>query len=93
MRGFNVAGSRPKEAELAHDTNRQRSDNTRRFQCVVVGKSKDSQEDTEKLYYVLLVEPINGIGGSDDVYERVRASFILGKFIARDKPEIRGVIQ
>jgi hypothetical protein len=92
-RDFNVARSLATEAKLVYDTDRQRPGGTRRVQCVVVAKSKHTQVDAERRYYVLIVEPTDQISDAGKMYERVGAGFMLGKFITRDKPGTRGVIQ
>ncbi|KAI0199922.1 HET-domain-containing protein [Astrocystis sublimbata] len=94
VRDYNVAGSHTQDFKFIYDTDRSRADDvTRKVRCVVVARSKERQEDAKKTYYVLLVEPLNNNSGDGNYFERVGAGFMLGRFIARDTPGIRSMIQ
>ena len=85
-RDFNVAGSRAGEVKIVYDTERDRSDGSR-VQCVVVAKSKEERMELEKRHYVLIVVPTKLLAaGSDKIYKRVGAGYMLGKYISLEKP-------
>jgi hypothetical protein len=93
VRDYNVAGSRPDEAKIVYDMERDRSDGSR-AQCVVVAKSKDGKTDKEKRHYVLIVVPTKLTGPrGEKIYKRVGAGYMLGKYIALDKPGTSARIQ
>lgn len=87
-RNYYPAGSSMGEVNLIYDTELTKSDgNSSKVRCVIVAKSKDGKTDKEKTHYVLIVmsTKLKGAAG-DEIYKRVGAGHMLGKYIALDKP-------
>ncbi|KAI1739891.1 hypothetical protein F4680DRAFT_448505 [Xylaria scruposa] len=85
-REFNVTGHQEGEVKLVYDTHKSKLDGMRR-QCVVVAKSKEGRKVQDKKYYVLLVSPLSSsVDNFDNIYERVGAGMMLGRFINFNEP-------
>ncbi|KAF1832274.1 HET-domain-containing protein [Decorospora gaudefroyi] len=83
VRNFDVAGRQQNEVKFSYDTERRAASDGHRVQCVIVARLKEARRDWERVFYVLLVTPVQGITGRGvRVYERVGVGFMPGKFIS-----------
>lgn len=81
-RPFDVRGRRHDEVKLYYDTGRTALFDNQLAQCVIVARSKEPKNPTEKRFYVLLVASTREVNEADElVYKRVGAGYMLGKFI------------
>jgi hypothetical protein len=86
VRDFSLAGRRADEAKLVYDTEKTGS-NCGRSQCVIVARSREGSKDKDKRHYVLIVAPTQSTASHEEkLYKRVGAGYMLGKYIALDKP-------
>lgn len=93
-RDFTVAKRQPGDVKLAYDTERTRGLDGQRAQCVIVGKDKRTRLKGFERYYVLLVARKKAVvWGGRQVYERLGAGYMLGKYIALRERGIEAAIQ
>jgi hypothetical protein len=85
VRDFNTAGYKTGDIKLIYDTERTRGVGGQRARCVIIARSDDRRVPGEKRFYVLLVTAAKAEAG-DEVYQRAGAGYMLGKYIALDRP-------
>jgi len=86
VRDYDPAAARSAgDSKLVFDGDRQASDASL-SQCVVVAHAKEPREVGNRRYYVLLVAMTGSTADGDKVYKRVGAGYMLGKYIALEKP-------
>ncbi|KAK8062587.1 serine/threonine protein kinase [Apiospora hydei] len=95
-RDFNVVGFRGGEVQVLYDADRSASDGGGKAQCVVVARTKSGESRQAKRHYVLIVvaelkSSPAGLG-TGLKYHRVGVGYMLGKFIAWDKPASEGLV-
>jgi hypothetical protein len=88
VREYVEAERRPNQAKLVFDGRRTSGSDGQRAHCVVVARSNEiGLDDKQRLFHVLLVEPMHEqTGRGDRFYRRVGAGCMLGKYIVLDRP-------
>ncbi|KAF2621900.1 HET-domain-containing protein [Macroventuria anomochaeta] len=87
VRDFNTAGYKSGDIKLTYDTERTRGVDGQRARCVIIARSDDGRAPGEKRFYVLLVTAAEVRPDyEEEIYSRAGAGYMLGKYIALDKP-------
>ena len=83
VRDFDVRGRRYDEVKLDYDTGKTALFEKQVPQCVIIARSKEPKNQSEKRFYVLLVASTREVNADDElIYKRVGAGYMLGKFIS-----------
>ena len=86
VRKFDLRKGNRSEATLVYDGELTRGSEGATAQCVIVARSKEADDDQQRVFYVLLVESIRAnTRRGEDVYKRIGAGTMMGKFISLDE--------